>query len=102
MYGCVDHQYIEFSRISSDVPKSDFDQKLLSKLADALLNTGISINRMVVRRTKESRDSTYGEYKVVEGHFLFHALTIAFERDTKKHMATGFGSPHICVLEIPR
>jgi len=79
----LDTAIIAVKRIRSDVPRSNFPEKKLSKLAHCILELEGVINPPVVAET-DSRS-----YEVVDGHFEYYAAVKAREIDPRKGEMTG-------------
>ncbi len=69
---------IAVKRISSDVPRSNFSEEKLTELARCILKAEGVINPPIVTETGMRA------YKVVDGHFEYHAAVKAKEMDPDK------------------
>jgi ParB-like chromosome segregation protein Spo0J len=74
---------VAVKRITSAVPRSNFAEPDLDKLARLILNSGGLINPIIVRRT--SMDS----YEIVDGNFEYYAAARAREIDGLKGETIG-------------
>lgn len=70
--------FVDVSSISSDIPRSNFEESDLEQLADLILQTDGLLRPLILKKTGTEK------YKVLEGHREYYAAVKAKEKDKKK------------------
>lgn len=74
----ADFFLVETKLIRSDKPASDFDQSVINKLAQLILDTNGLMRPLVLKQTG------FEQYQVVNGHLEYYAAVRAKEKDARK------------------
>jgi hypothetical protein len=74
----IDFYLVDVKSISSDVPRSNFPENDLDKLAEMIIQSGGIIKPVVLKQTGVE------EYSVVDGHFEYYAAVRAREKNPRK------------------
>ncbi|MFE4108115.1 ParB N-terminal domain-containing protein [Almyronema epifaneia] len=69
---------VDIKEISSDVPRSNFDEAEIAHLSDAILESGGIIRPVVLKQVD------IDQYKVLDGHLEYYAAVRAQEKDPRK------------------
>ena len=70
--------FVDVKVISSDLPRSNFVESELDKLADLILESNGLLRPIILQESKA------GKYKVIEGHREYYAAVIAKGKNLKK------------------
>ena len=68
----------DVSKITSDVPRSEFSEAKIEQLADLILQGGGVIRPLVLRQTG------IDNYTVLDGHLEYYAAVRAREKDARR------------------
>lgn len=74
----IDFFLVDIKSITSDVPRSNFDENKLDSLADLILETGGLVKPLLLK--KVGADS----YEVIDTHFEYYAAVRAKEKNPRK------------------
>jgi ParB-like nuclease domain len=81
--------FVDVANISSETPRSNFDESDLEQLADLILQTDGLLRPLILNQTGTEK------YTVVEGHREYYAVVKAKEKDCKKaEMVNAFVVPN--------
>jgi hypothetical protein len=74
----IDFYLVDVKSISSDVPRSNFPENDLDKLAEMIIQSGGIIKPVILKQAGVE------EYSVVDGHFEYYAAVRAREKNPRK------------------
>jgi hypothetical protein len=74
----IDFYLVDVKSISSDIPRSNFNEDDLEKLADIILESDGIIKPVILKQTGVE------EYSVVDGHFEYYVAVRAREKNSRK------------------
>ncbi|RUT02805.1 hypothetical protein DSM106972_057250 [Dulcicalothrix desertica PCC 7102] len=74
----IDFYLVDVKSISSDVPRSNFSESNLEKLADSILASGGIIKPLVLKETGVE------EFSVIDGHLEYYAAVKAREKNPRQ------------------
>jgi ParB-like chromosome segregation protein Spo0J len=83
----INFYLVDIKDIESDVDRSSFEEESLQELADSIIATGCLLRPMVLKQTGPMK------FKVLDGHFEYHAAVSANKKDTQRvlsGMVTAF------------
>jgi len=84
---------VDIKKIESEVARSTFDEPELEELADLILVTSCLLKPLILEEISSLN------YKVLEGHFEYHAAVRANEKDTKRSLG-GMVSAFVVTSDI--
>lgn len=84
---------VDIGDIESEVSRSTFDESALDKLADLIVATGCLLRPLIVKQINPVT------YKVLDGHFEYHAAVLANKKDSRR-VLSGMVSAFVVKPEI--